>query len=139
MKEDYYGVPVHSASMTVLSFEGGEVENHVVPENWIKWRVQQSKSLDDILTEKDIRLKDLQIKQLETQLAETPTTKGEAETMGTTSLVILIVVVCLVTVKFIAPKCTWGNFFKAIVRLIIRPGRAEYQAIKKEWDEANKV
>ncbi len=73
---------------------------------------------------------------LETKIEHFPQPIKEAP-MFTTINTVIIVLIVVVTVKFIIPKLTWKYFFKRLVGFI-RPAKKEFNTAKGAWDDANK-
>ena len=79
-----------------------------------------------------------------TESVETGTTiyvnqpQGGNEMFSLTSVssILIIMVVCIVTVKFILPRITYGHFFRAIFSLIYKPGKKQIKTILAEWRKA---
>lgn len=57
--------------------------------------------------------------------------------MFTTSTVIGIIVIVIITVKFIIPRLTWRYVIGKIVRVFYRPAKKEINTVKNEWQQAN--
>lgn len=58
------------------------------------------------------------------------------ETMSLTSIsgILLVMVICVITVKYVIPRLSFKYFFRKFFRLIYKPA----QEAKAEWEEAKK-
>lgn len=62
------------------------------------------------------------------------------EGMSLTSIggIVLVIVICLITVKFIAPRITLRNAVRWFWHLIWKPGRKAKNEVSSEWDKVRK-
>ena len=66
--------------------------------------------------------------------------KEADEMISLTSItgIVVVMIICIITVKFIIPRLSWRVWIRSFVRLIWKPAKKEAKTVKAEWEEANK-
>jgi hypothetical protein len=71
-------------------------------------------------------------------IVEKPVYIYKEAVMWTWTNIGIVVLITLVTVKFILPRFNWRFGIRWFVRLFWKPAKKEATTIKVEWEEANK-
>ena len=78
---------------------------------------------------------------IQTITFQQPQTNTEVKNMDyiIVGFILAVMIICIVTVKFVLPHVTLKNIMKGVVRLVIWPFKKAYQEVNNEWKNANKV
>jgi len=60
----------------------------------------------------------------------------EDQTMFTTTNILIIMLICIITVKFVIPKLTIKYILRKFANLVYKPGKKKIEEVETEWEKA---